>query len=92
MIHFILPLEILRRDIAEEKTRLGSENFDFVLKVLMENIKSNENLFGLGYKRLYSKYDQPRRLKRNTTRNMKLKEWEGRKLNDYTGIEITATT
>ena len=97
--HILLPMEILRRDvIAElgggsggEKTRLGSEAFDSVLNVLMENIKSNENLFGLGYKRLYSKYDQPRRLARNTRRNMKLKEWEGRKTDDYTGIEITAT-
>ena len=41
---------------------------------------SDENVFGRGYKHLYLKYDRPRRVQRNKIRNMKLKEWEGRRL------------
>jgi len=35
----------------------------------------------------YEKYDRPRRLERNKKRNIKLSKWEGRKTDDYTGIE-----
>ena len=48
---------------------------------------SDKNVFGFGYRFFDEKYDRPVRLERNKKRNKKLSIWDGRPLNDFTGIE-----
>jgi hypothetical protein len=81
----IAPMKILWY-IAQGKIKASSKEYNQLIDIFNENVLSDKNVFGLGYKRLYLKYDRPRRLERNKKRNKKLSEWSGRKTYDYTGI------
>jgi len=84
------PMKILWY-ITQGKLKASSEEYNQLIDIFNENVLSDNNVFGLGYKRLYLKYDRPRRLEGNKRRNNKLKQKEGRKTDDYTGIEIPTT-
>ena len=81
----IAPMKIMWY-ITQGKLKASSEECNQLIDIFNQNVISEKNVFGLGYKRLYLKYDRPRRLERNKIRNKKLSEWSGRKTNDYTGI------
>jgi hypothetical protein len=81
------PMKILWY-ITQGKLNASSEEYNELIDIFNDNVLSDNNVFGLGYKRLYLKYDRPRRLERNKIRNKKLSEWNGRKTNDYTGIYL----
>jgi hypothetical protein len=84
-----IPMTIMWDDLCG-RVKLSPEDRDELLNMFNENMLSDKNVFGMGYKRLYQKYDRPKRLERNKKRNRLLAEAhfgsEKNRYEDYRGL------
>ena len=72
--------DVFEPEFREAKKKLA--------RLIGEALLSKDDKWIMGYdEQLFEKYERPLKLERNKKRNKKLSIWDGRPLNDFTGIE-----
>ena len=84
--NILIPLDIIS-DITTRRLEAPPGAKKELWEIVIQNLYSEDNIFGRGYAYLCRKYDRPMRLERNRIRNAKLSEWHGKRTTDFTGIE-----
>ena len=87
----LMPFSVIANSVNNEQLKNSPEFREAkrkLVRLLGEAMLSRDDKWEMGYdEELYKKYDLPKRLERNRTRNKELSKWHGKRTNDFTGIE-----
>jgi hypothetical protein len=87
----IKPIHVIGDSVNNEQLKNSPEFREAkkkLVRLIGEALLSKDDKWEMGYDEfLFERYDRPLKLERNKKRNKKLSIWDGRPLNDFTGIE-----